>query len=141
MFFPNVQDLDVLLRQISKNLQDLTILNETQQREKSTDWIDTSSDDLFYYIKGYSFALWQITKTLGSDFKEIILEKNLYTEWTYLVNSLKKVAEFSPRIVRNGALTSLFVPNHLIMQNFYLQRAITAAERTDNGLLREVDAD
>lgn len=140
VFFPNVQDLDILLRQISKNLQELSIRNETQQREKSANWIDMSSDDLFYFVKGYSFALWQITKTLGADFKEIILEKDLYTEWTYLVNSLKKAAEFAPRVIRNGAPNSLLVPNHLMVQSYYLQRAIAAAERIDNGILRQTDA-
>lgn len=141
VFFPNSQDLEVLLLKASKNLQELVIRNEAQQREKFAAWFDTSSDDMFYYAKGYAFAWWQIAKTLGADFKEVILKENLYTEWTYFVNSLKKTAEFSPRIVRNGAPESLFTPNHLIMQNFYLQRAIIAAEIICNSLLRETDAD
>lgn len=141
VFLPKAEDLDALLQKISTNLQKITVRNEEQQREKSTDWIDTSSDDLFYFGKGYAFALWQISKTLGADFREIILEKNLYAEWTYLVNSLKKAAEFEPMIVRNGAPDSLFKPNHLIMQNFYLQRAIVAAQKIRNGVLKESHAD
>jgi len=65
----------------------------------------------------------------------------LYVEWTYLVHSLEKAAEFKPFVVRNGAPDSQFVPNHLIMQNFYLQRAMLAAERIRNGLLKESHAD
>lgn len=141
VFAPNAEDLDILLRQISKKLQKITEQNETGQREKAAAWADTSSDDLFYYGKGYAFALWQITNSLGVDFKEVILEKNLYVEWTYLMNSLKKAAEFKPLVVRNGAPDSLWTPNHLIMQNFYLQRAIIAAEKIRDELLKENHAD
>ena len=140
-FYPQEKDLDFLLQKLNQNLQNIIIRNEAQQREKSADWFDGTSDDLFYYAKGYAFASWQIFKTAGADFKEIVLEKNLYVEWTYLVHSLEKAAEFKPFVVRNGAPDSQFVPNHLIMQNFYLQRAMLAAERIRNGLLKESHAD
>ncbi len=137
VFLPNPDDLDILLRQINKNLLKIINRNEAHQREHAAFWVDTSADDLFYYGKGYAFALWQITDTLGFDFKDVILEHNLYTEWTYLSNSLKKAAELQPFIVRNGATESLSVPNHLIMQNFYLQRAMIAGEQIRNKLLKE----
>ncbi|MBQ7633225.1 MAG: DUF2333 family protein [Alphaproteobacteria bacterium] len=140
-FFSISKDLDILLQKISKNLQNIVTRNAEQQREKSSDWIDTTSDDLFYFGKGYAFALWQISKTAGADFKEIILKNNLYIEWTYLVNSLKKAAELDPFVVRNGTSDSTFVPNHLLMQNFYLQRAIISAERIRLGLSEETNAD
>ena len=141
VFMPNAEDLDILLRQINKNLQKITLRNEAHQREQATGWPDTSSDDLFYFGKGYAFALWQIINTAGFDFKDVILERNLYTEWTYLSNSLKKAAELKPFIVRNGTAESLTVPNHLIMQNFYLQRAMIAAEQIRNKLTKENHAD
>ena len=128
VFYPKARDLSLLLQKIAKHLQKLSIRNENWQLEHDTDWIDTRADDLFYYTRGYAFAMWQITKTLGADFKETILAANLYTEWTYLVNSLKKAAEFSPRIVRNSPPQSLFAPNHLLLQNYYILRAVVAAE-------------
>ncbi len=141
VFLPQTKDLDILLRQINKNLQKITLRNEALQREHATDWIDTSSDDAFYYGKGYAFALWQITDTIAFDFKDVILEHNLYTEWTYLSNSLRKAAELKPFVVRNGAPENLTIPNHLIMQSFYLQRAMIAAEQIRNKLLKENHAD
>lgn len=139
VFHPQKKDLDTLLQKMNKALQSITSHNEVQQREKASEWIDTTSDDLFYYAKGYAFALWQISKTLGSDYKQTVLECNMYTEWTYLVNSLKKAAEFKPLVVLNGAPDSLWTPNHLIMQNYYLQRAMIAAERIRNGLKADAD--
>ena len=141
VFLPKAEDLEILLKKINKNLQKITRRNEAYQREHAAVVADTSSDDLFYYGKGYAFALWQITETLGFDFKDVILEHNLYTEWTYLSNSLKKAAELKPFVVRNGASESIAVPNHLIMQNFYLQRAMIAGEQIRNKLLKENHAD
>lgn len=141
VFMPKAEDLEILLRQINKNLQKIAQRNEVHQREHAAVLADTSSDDLFYYGKGYAFALWQITETLGYDFKDVILEHNAYTEWTYLNNSLKKAAELKPFVVRNGASESISVPNHLIMQNFYLQKAMIADEQIRNKLLKENHAD
>ena len=123
---PRLQELDVL-----------SALVEEYEQENSGDFWDTSSDDLFYHNRGYAFALWQITKTLSADYKDLILDMNVYPEWTYFVSSLKRAAEMKPIIIRNGAPTSVFVPNHLIMQNYYLLRALTAAEKIRNGLIRE----
>lgn len=141
-FTPQAADLNALLLKMSQNLQNLTIRNEIQQREKAGHWWDTSSDDMFYFARGYAYALWQISQAAAVDFKDVILEHNLYSEWTYLVTSLKKAAEFKPRTIRNGAADSLFTPNHLLAQNYYLQRAMVAAEKMRNGLLlKEKDAD
>ena len=99
--------------------------------------IDTKADDLFYYAKGYAFAWWQMSRTLGEDFKRVIVDHNLYQDWTYLVSSLKKAAELKPLIVRNGKADSVWVPNHLIMQNFYLLRAAVVIEKMHSALARE----
>lgn len=137
IFTPQAADLEKLITGIGKKLQKISQANEEFQQENSGDFWDMQSDDLFYHNRGYAFALWQITKTLGADYKDLILNMNVYPEWTYLVSSLKRAAEMKPIIVRNGSATSVFVPNHLIMQNYYLLRALTAAEKIRNGLIRE----
>lgn len=138
VYYAKAADLDALLRKINTGLLNLAGRNETQQSEHATDWTDTKSDDLFYYNRGYAYAMWQITKVMGADYREIILKHNMYTEWTYLVGSLKKAAELKPAVVRNGTAKSMFTPNHLIMQNYYLLRAITAAEKIRNKLSEEM---
>ena len=135
------ENLRAVISKMSKNLQKLINDNEVQQREKADSWLDISADNKFYFAKGYAYALWQISKTMAIDFKDILLEHNLYTEWTHLVNSLQKAAEFTPRIIRNGKPDSTFTPNHLLVQNFYLQRAIIAAQKIYNGLMKEENAD
>lgn len=138
-FYPLSEDLASILQKMGKSLQKISMRSEAYQRENSAAWLDTGADDIFYYNRGYAFAMWQISKILGADYKETILADNLYTEWTYLVNSLKKAAEFAPLVVLNGAPDSLWVPNHLIMQSYYLQRAIIAAENVCKGLKKNAD--
>lgn len=141
VYYSKPEDLSTLLNKIGKGLQKHAQQNENHQLEHDTDWIDTKSDDLFYQTKGYAFALWQITKTLGNDFRDTILKANAYTEWTYLVNSLKKAAEFEPFAVRNGMPKNLMAPNHLLIQNYYLLRAVVSAEKINNKLTEERYAD
>lgn len=127
-FVPLATDLDKLLRGMGASLMKIVRLNEEYQQEKSGDWLDTKADDLFYYAKGYAFATWQMSRVISVDFRTVIIEKDLYEEWTYLVSALQKAAEFEPLVVRNGSGSALFTPNHLIMQSHYLLKAAIVAE-------------
>ena len=137
VYSSSAADFDALLKKINAGLQNATSRNESHQAEHSADWIDTQADNLFYYNRGYAFAMWQIARVMGADYRETILENNAYTEWTYFANSLRKAAKLKPSVVRNGSAESLTAPNHLIMQNYYLLRAITAAEKIRNKILQE----
>ena len=141
IYKPDVNDLRMLLKKIGAKLQKLTLDSESQQQENLSKWYDGQADDLFYNHKGYAFALWQISKTLGRDYKEIILANDLYEDWVRMETSLKKAAEFSPLIIRNGKVDSIMAPNHLMMQNYYLLRAISAAEKIRGNLSESVNAD
>ena len=136
-FSPLKNDFLLLLSATEDNLQNLVRKNENYQQENMLLWIDFHVDDYFYQNKGYAFALWQIYKVLGSDYKEIILQYNSYVEWTHVLSSLRKAAEFEPFIIRNGKPDSLTAPNHLLLQNFYIQRAISAIEKVHNNILKE----
>ena len=85
--------------------------------------------------------MWQMSRVLCRDYKEIILENNLYEDWVRMSKSLQKAAEFSPLIIRNGKIDSAFTPNHLIMQNYYLLRAISAALKITGSLSERFNAD
>ena len=141
VFYPKSEDLDMLINKIGQSLQKIVVKNEMHQIEHCSDWIDSKADDLFYYAKGYAYAMWQIIKTLGADYHDILLAQNAYTEWTYLLGSLKNAAYYNPLIVRNAEPESLISPNHLMIQNYYLQRALTADGKIKNKLVRIENAD
>ena len=75
------------------------------------------------------------------DFKDIIVGFGVYMDWTYLHSSLQQAATFAPVVVRNGKTESLWAPNHLVVQNFYLIRAQAAIERIRTTLARGAYAD
>ncbi|MBQ8671815.1 MAG: DUF2333 family protein [Alphaproteobacteria bacterium] len=139
VFMATADELRFILRRAAKNLRKLTLKSEEHIQEHSSDFIDTKADDLFYHNMGYSYALWQISKNLGVDFKNILTDNDVYEDWTYFVTSLKKAAQINPLIVRNGKLTSLFSANHLMVQNYYLMRAAAIAEKINNELLQVED--
>lgn len=136
-----VDDLKILLKKIGNRLQKLTIESEEYQQENSDSIFDGKADDIFYRHKGYAFAMWQISKALCRDYKDIIVKNDLYEDWIRLSSSLQKAAEFSPFIIRNGKANSIFSPNHLMMQNYYLLRSISAAEKIRGNLSEAVNAD
>ena len=141
IYKPESDDLRLLLKKISGKLQKLTLDGESYQRENLSKWYDGKADDIFYNHKGYAFALWQISKVLCRDYKEIIVENDLYEDWVRMSSSLQKAAEFSPLIIRNGKTDSTFTPNHILVQNYYLLRAISAAEKIRGNLSEAVNAD
>lgn len=141
IYRPDKEDLRLLLGKISSKLQKLTLDSEEYQREHAAKWFDGDADDLFYYHKGYAFAMWQMSKVLCHDYKDIIVKNDLYEDWVRMSSSLQKAAEFSPIIIRNGKPTSVFTPNHLMSQNYYLLRAISAAEKIRGNLSEIANAD
>ncbi|MBQ8481848.1 MAG: DUF2333 family protein [Alphaproteobacteria bacterium] len=141
IYNPDVDDLRLLLKKISTKLQKLTLDSEDYQQENTSFWFNGGADDLFYMHKGYSFALWQISNTLCRDYKDLIVRNNLYEDWIRMSASLQKAAEFSPAVIRNGKVDSAFTPNHLLMQNYYLLRSISAALKIRDNLAGVTNAD
>lgn len=141
IYKPNTEDLALILKKFSSKLQKLTLESEDYQQENAFNWLDGKADDVFYLHKGYAFALWQIGKVLCYDYKKIIVEHNLYEDWIRMSKSLQRAAEYAPLIIRGGKPDSIFTPNHLIMQNYYLLRAMSAVLKISNNLAESANAD
>ena len=137
VFSAEITDLEKIITSIGAKLKKLTQKSEDYLQEHAAEWTDTQADDLFYYNKGYAFALWQTCRALGADYKDMILAADAYPEWTYFVASLKRATELNPSVVRNGNIGGQRAPNHLMVQNYYLMRALASAETVVNQLLRE----
>lgn len=140
-FTATAPDLEYFLAQMGHSLRKLAQKNEEQIIEHSADWFDNEADNRFYHNRGYAFAAWQIAAALGVDYKDVLVQKDVYTEWTHLISSLQKAAEFAPLIVRNAEPDSLSAPNHLIVQSYYLIRAHGAAENIRVSLVKDENAD
>ena len=104
--------------------------------EHAGDLIDTRADDVFYGIKGQTYAYHLIIRELGLDFAHILNERELTNAWAKMLESLRLTAELSPLVVVNGSPDSQVLPSHLAAQGFYLLRARTKLREITNILLK-----
>lgn len=136
-FEPNVEILIEFLINMQQKIQRIIHKNEEYQEKQSAQMFDFKADDLFYFAKGYAFSWWQMSKIMATDFKPIIVQKNIHYDWEYMTMSLQKAADLQPRVVRNGKNSSLITPNHLMIQNYYLLKTIVAIDDIRRLLLKD----
>ena len=89
----------------------------------ATVWLDFHADNLFYSNKGRIYAYALLLEALGEDFAAVIRERNVQRNWEELVRTFMAAAILQPWVVSNGALDSMWRPNHLAAQGFLLLRA------------------
>jgi hypothetical protein len=109
---------------------------DRQISEHAGDLIDNAADDVFYGIKGQSYAYYMIIRELGLDYAKVLRERELTNAWAKMLESLRHAAELSPLIVVNGEPDSQAMPSHLAAQGFYLLRARTKIREITNILLK-----
>jgi hypothetical protein len=109
---------------------------DRQITEHAGDLFDTLADDVFYGIKGQSYAYYMVIRELGLDYAKVLSERELTNAWAKMLESLRRAAELSPLIVANGKPDSQAVPSHLAALGFYLLRARTKIREITNILLK-----
>lgn len=123
VFYKNPQDLAYMLNKVRQNLAQSSNQLTASVRENSSNWLDFKADDVFYYNQGKVYAYYLLFKALAYDYKTIIVDYNMYQNWTSLSKALEEACFIRPAIVRNGELNSSFAPNHLAYLNAYILKA------------------
>lgn len=95
---------------------------------------DTSADDLFYQNKGMLYAYYMILNSLGSDFDSLIGERTLRLGWNQALADLRDGSQLRPLVVLNADSDRSVFANHLMLQGFYMKRAILQLEEVVNVL-------
>ncbi len=98
--------------------------------------LDTKADDLFYNIKGRTYAYWLLLKGLRLDFEKVITDKDVGNSWNQLAQSLSSAIDLDPMIVSNCDTDGFLFQNHIAAQGFYLLRARTQLKEITNILLK-----
>ncbi len=104
--------------------------------EHSGDLIDFKSDDLFYGVKGQTYAYYLLLRELERDFAAVIKEREIANAWAQMLASMRHAALMHPTVVVNGAPDGQLMPSHLAAQGFYLLRARTQLREITNILLK-----
>ena len=80
-------------------------------------------DEIFYAIRGESYASLLILAGLREDFAPLIRERQLSARWAGVVRSLEAAVDINPLVVTVGEPGSMLVKNHLMEQGYAVQRA------------------
>jgi len=104
--------------------------------EHAGDLIDFRADDVFYAVKGQSYAYYLILRELGQDFENVLRERELAATWAQVLASLETAATMEPLVVINGAPDAWIRPSHLATLGFYVLRARTQLREITNILLK-----
>ena len=104
--------------------------------EQSGTFLDRKADDLFYGVKGQTYAYHLLLRELGRDFEKLIGERELGLAWAQTLDSLREAAALTPMVVVNGRPDSNLQPSHLAAQGFYVLRARTQIREITNILLK-----
>ncbi len=120
----NASNMTKFLSTVERDLSSSVEKLESYVAEHSSDWMDKDADNLFYYNQGKMYAYMQLLKAWGTDFKDVLLDRNQYENWTKAVRALEDGMSISPLMVRNGKLDSGFA-NHIVVVGYYMLRAAT----------------
>lgn len=130
----NNYSLGIILRNISKDLKESLVKVDTHIVEESSSWFDFKADNVFYYNQGKTYAYALFLRTLAEDYKQVLVEKNLYADFTSLIKALEDASQIDPMIVRNGDDNSSLAPNHLYVLGYYIQKALIKFSTIERGL-------
>ncbi len=134
VFDTSAANLEYFLKVVKNDLQKNNRRLEAHIRENSSSLYDGKADDLFYYSRGKLYSYYLLLKALSYDYKDVILERNIYQPWTSMLKALENAARLSPTIVRNGEPDSTLAPNHLAAQGFYAGKAISTLQNMISAL-------
>lgn len=123
IFYRRPEDLVFILKRINTNLKKSLDSIDNQIREESTSWTDFKADDIFYYNQGKAYAYYLLLKAIGHDYKDILVEKNIYILWTKTLKALEDASKIDAFSIRNAELNSLTAPNHLVYLAYYIEKA------------------
>lgn len=126
-FYKTPQDLALILERISSSLERGTNRLEAQIREHSSDFYDLQADNMFYYYQGRAYGYYLLLKALGHDYKDIVVARDQYKNWTTMLHNLENAVTLNPLIIRNGEPDSLSAPNHLNTLAFHMLKASVQA--------------
>jgi hypothetical protein len=136
IFERRADNLQGVLDRIANDVGSDSAIIDQHVIEKAGDLFDAKADDIFYFNKGRIYAYYVLLRELGSDFQNVIRDRELTNAWNGTVETFRIAAQLDPWIVWNGYPDALLIPNHLLAQGFYLLRARTQLREISNILLK-----
>ncbi|MBE6452407.1 MAG: DUF2333 family protein [Alphaproteobacteria bacterium] len=121
-FIPTPEALQQLFKTIATHLYTVSLSLEDHIRENNG-LIDFRSDNIFYQTQGLLYGYYTILKGINIDYKNIIIDYNLYTPITIVQKALENGISLSPLIIKNSSPQTSIGANHLFSIGFYTLKA------------------
>lgn len=123
LFERRADNLMSTLDRVALDLGSSSAVLDRHIQEQSATLFDFQADDVFYAVKGQTYAYYLVLRELKEDFSQVVRDRDVGNVYDQMLDSLKHAAELQPAIVFNGRPGSTFAPNHLTAMGFYLLRA------------------
>ena len=136
VFERRTDNLLATLDRIALDLGSSSAVLDQRITEHGGNPFDRRADDIFYSIKGQSYAYSLVMRELAQDFAAIVRERDVGTLWANMLASLDHAAAMDPWIVMNGSPDGILFPSHLAAQGFYVLRARAQLREITNVLLK-----
>jgi len=134
VFERRADNLQETLNRFANDLGSASALIDDKVEDPSL--FDRTADDVFYATKGRLYAYSLILRDLGTDFEQVINERQVAPAWAEMIGSLQAAAALDPLVVVNGSADGIIFPNHLAGLGFYLLRARTQMREISSILQR-----
>ncbi|TQN63538.1 DUF2333 family protein [Agrobacterium tumefaciens] len=85
-------------------------------------WFDTRADDRFWFAYGQLYGYYGVLSAAGSDFAQVIRERNLTNLWNDTLLQTRAALRIQPAIISNGEESGWIMPSHLATMGFYVLR-------------------
>lgn len=132
--------LSTFLRFARRDISRQLAQTDAHIRETHDSFVDLKADDIFYFTLGKLYGYAQIFKALSQDYKDVLIRRDIYPQWTRMQNFLECASDLNPAIIRNGKLNSSLAPNHLITINYFGARAVNLLNNIIYRLNQPVDS-
>lgn len=93
-----------------------------RSEEFNAGWFDTRADDRFWFAYGQLYGYYGVLSAAGSDFAQVIRERNLTNLWNDTLSQTRAALRIQPAIISNGEESGWIMPSHLATMGFYVLR-------------------
>jgi hypothetical protein len=126
LFDPRNDNLQATIARIEADISSqVNVLAEHVEKTAAGIATGTSTNDVFYALKGRMYAYAMILTALEQDFADVIRNTGASLVWERTLASLRNAAVMRPLVVMNGTPGSMTVPSHVAELGFFVLRAKT----------------
>jgi hypothetical protein len=122
VFDGRADNLIQFLDRIANDIGSTSAILRERSENYNGGWFDTRADDRFWFAYGQLYGYYGILSAAGSDFAQVVRERNLTSLWSDTITQTRAALRIQPSIISNGDEGGWIMPSHLATMGFYVLR-------------------